>query len=296
MKRFAGWSMLLLVAGSTVAACSGGDATIATIPPGSVDGGGSDGATNGDALATTDGAASGDANGGANDGGPGGGLAVCGPNGTNQCSAPLQCDPVLGCVDCTSSANCPAAAKVPRGRLRGVHLERRLRYRHDARVLGKRPRVPSGVHGRRLPGQGTHLRRRERAVRRLQDEPGLLRRQPRVRHGDEGLCRVQRQRRLRSRKPAVLSRGSHLRSMPREQRLRIGCAGLRHGKLHVPRGVHDQRPVPCHGTEVQRRDFDVRAVRRQRRLRRGRADLQLRGLVRSVPREHRLPLDAALLR
>ncbi|MGH7269820.1 MAG: hypothetical protein ACREJ3_05255, partial [Polyangiaceae bacterium] len=44
------------------------------------------------------------------DAGPGGGSAICGPNGTNTCRINQQCDSVLGCVDCTSNAQCPASS------------------------------------------------------------------------------------------------------------------------------------------------------------------------------------------
>jgi hypothetical protein len=44
-------------------------------------------------------------------GGPGGGSAVCGPNGTNTCRPNQQCDPTLGCVECTSDSQCPAVAR-----------------------------------------------------------------------------------------------------------------------------------------------------------------------------------------
>ncbi len=37
-------------------------------------------------------------------GGPGGGSAVCGVNGTNQCDMNQQCSPTLGCVECTADA------------------------------------------------------------------------------------------------------------------------------------------------------------------------------------------------
>ena len=39
-----------------------------------------------------------------------GGSALCGVNGANQCGSHQQCDLLLGCVDCTANANCPAAA------------------------------------------------------------------------------------------------------------------------------------------------------------------------------------------
>jgi len=45
------------------------------------------------------------------DAGPGGGSALCGPNGTNACPATKQCDVTLGCVDCVTDSQCPAAAR-----------------------------------------------------------------------------------------------------------------------------------------------------------------------------------------
>src|SRR4029079_12041160 len=42
--------------------------------------------------------------------GPGGGSALCGPNGTNACNGGQQCDATLGCVECTTDPNCPATA------------------------------------------------------------------------------------------------------------------------------------------------------------------------------------------
>jgi len=44
------------------------------------------------------------------EGGPEGGGAICGANGASMCTATQQCDPALGCVDCTSAAQCPVAA------------------------------------------------------------------------------------------------------------------------------------------------------------------------------------------
>ena len=44
------------------------------------------------------------------DGGPGGGSAVCGVNGSNQCRQGQSCDATLGCVDCTADSQCPATA------------------------------------------------------------------------------------------------------------------------------------------------------------------------------------------
>jgi hypothetical protein len=43
-------------------------------------------------------------------GGPGGGSALCGPNGTNACAPTQYCDVTLGCVACLNNTNCPAAA------------------------------------------------------------------------------------------------------------------------------------------------------------------------------------------
>ncbi|HSQ62371.1 MAG TPA: hypothetical protein VLM85_04130, partial [Polyangiaceae bacterium] len=42
--------------------------------------------------------------------GPGGGSALCGPNGTNACKQGLTCDPTYGCVQCVGDGNCPASA------------------------------------------------------------------------------------------------------------------------------------------------------------------------------------------
>src|SRR5450432_3647353 len=47
--------------------------------------------------------------GGAN-GGPGGGSALCGPNGSNTCDQGRLCDSTLGCVDCETNSDCPASA------------------------------------------------------------------------------------------------------------------------------------------------------------------------------------------
>src|SRR5580704_6521099 len=41
-----------------------------------------------------------------------GGSALCGVNGSNECNANQLCDAVLGCVDCVTNTNCPAAAPV----------------------------------------------------------------------------------------------------------------------------------------------------------------------------------------
>lgn len=43
--------------------------------------------------------------------GPGAGSALCGVNGTNDCGNGRMCDPSLGCVQCLSNNDCPAAAK-----------------------------------------------------------------------------------------------------------------------------------------------------------------------------------------
>src|ERR1041385_3362108 len=43
--------------------------------------------------------------------GPGGGSALCGANGTNQCGMNKMCDSTLGCVECVNDSNCPASAR-----------------------------------------------------------------------------------------------------------------------------------------------------------------------------------------
>src|ERR1700687_2498672 len=60
-------------------------------------------------LAAACGGSSGSTLGGA--GGPAGGSAGCGPNGTNACQPNQQCDPTLGCVECTSDSQCPAISR-----------------------------------------------------------------------------------------------------------------------------------------------------------------------------------------
>src|SRR5262249_15310187 len=57
------------------------------------------------------GGSSGSSNGAGPNGGPGGGSALCGPNGANNCGAARQCDPTLGCVECTADTQCPASAR-----------------------------------------------------------------------------------------------------------------------------------------------------------------------------------------